>query len=185
MLSKMLTIRQARAGDCDSICTLHRSAILHTCAQPYGQEAAQDWARQLLPTAYEGAIAAGNVVVVEENGQLLGFTQFDAEQGEIDALYAHPEAEKRGIASALLVIVEDEARARGLKSLRLRALASAEVFYAAAGYATVGPSEHCLPEGAKLPCIRMEKHLDYEAPRPERRRNGARANGFVEAPRSL
>ena len=76
----------------------------------------------------------------------------------------------------------EHARARGVDVIRLRAATSAERSYAAAGYAVVGADEYALPGGPTLPCIRMEKRLDYEEPRPERRRNAFRPMSLVTAP---
>ena len=178
----MLTIRQARDTDREAICEVHRAAVLHTCAEVHGEDVAAKWAGLLLPETHEPSAGTRALLVAEEAGCVLGFAQFDQASGEVEAVYTHPGTEKRGIGSALLVIIEDDARARGVDVIRLRAATSAERFYAAAGYAVVGAAEYAIAEGATLPCIRMEKRLDYEEPRPERRRNSFRPIGLVDAP---
>ena len=168
----MLTIRQARPSDCENICRVHRAAILQTCVAAYGEDAARKWAGLLRPESYPPVIASRFLVVAEDAGSLLGFGQFDSNTGEVEAIYVDPPAEKRGIGSALMVIIEEQARANGHATLRLRATTNAEHFYVRAGFVATGADQYALSDDMKLPCIKMEKILHYTEPRPERRRNG-------------
>jgi len=166
----MLTIRQARASDCDAICGVHRAAIVHHYSPVHGDEA-QIWAELLRPDSYREAIDAGNIILAEEAGTALGFAEFNCGSGQID-VGVLPEAEKRYIASALLAVIETEARSRGLESLRVHALVNAEGMYMACGFEVSGGVEVPLSGSVTLPCITMLKRLQYAEPRPERRKNG-------------
>jgi ribosomal protein S18 acetylase RimI-like enzyme len=62
--------------------------------------------------------------------------------GEITKLYVAPPARRLGLARRLLTAVEDAARARGLRTLRLdtrKDLVEARALYAACGYAEIPP----------------------------------------------
>ena len=171
----MLTIRQARPTDCDAMCNAQRDAILQHYSASHGADA-ERWAASVDRGLCERRLASGMTIVVEESNALLGFAQFDTGNGAIDICVV-PEAEKRAIASALLAVVEAEARNLGLDVLRLSAMLSAERLYLPAGYVVAGGGEMTLGHEAVLPCIIMEKRVQYSEHRPERRRSLARGGG--------
>jgi GNAT superfamily N-acetyltransferase len=172
----MLTIRQARASDCDSMRDIERSAIVQHYAPTHGADTANNWAASLTKDACDRWLASGMTIVAEEASALLGFAQFNGETGDVD-ICIHPSAEKRAIAAALLAVVETEARTRGLDSLRLSAMLNSERLYTTSGFVGTGAAEMRLTTDLSLPCIRMEKLLQYAETRPERRRSVARACG--------
>ena len=165
----MLTIRQARPADCEAMCGIDRAAITHHYAPTHGEETAQQWAASLTSDICDRWLASEMTIVAEESGSLLGFAEFDADSGEIE-ICVSPEAEKRAIASALLAVIETEARTRGLDTLRLSAMLNAERLYTASGFTGSGAGELRLGRDLALPCVRMEKQLQYSERRPERRR---------------
>ena len=171
----MLTIRQARASDCQAMCDIDRAAILQRYAPTHGDETARQWAESLTPDTSERRLSAEMTIVAEESNSLLGFARFDGETGEID-IGVLPDAEKRAIASALLAVIETEARTRGLDTLRLSAMLNSERLYTPAGFVGLGAGEMRIGGAFTLPCVRMEKQLQYAEPRPERRRSLVRGN---------
>jgi GNAT superfamily N-acetyltransferase len=173
----MLTIRQARPSDCEGMRDIHRAAILEHYSRTYHQQA-NAWAEQLQTAAFDEVLAGGMTVVAEEASLLLGFARFEPESGQID-LSVRPEAEKRAISSALLAVIETEARSRSVGSLKLCALLYSEHLYLPSGFVATGAAEFPLFGGPRLPCVTMEKPLQYAEPRPERRRTGV-SKGAVD-----
>jgi hypothetical protein len=55
--------------------------------------------------------------------------------------------------------MEDEARRRGHRIIRLNATLNAEKFYARKGYRWLGRATHRVSAEIDLPCVRMEKAL--------------------------
>jgi GNAT superfamily N-acetyltransferase len=165
----MLTIRQARESDCAAMCDIHRAAIVHHYSPTHGEETARKWAGMFRTGVCEEWLASGMMIVAEEPSSLLGFAQFDGDTGDIE-ICVLPEAEKRAIASALLAVIETEARTRGLDSLHLCAMLNSERLYIPSGFAGAGAGTMALSSDACLPCVTMEKLLQYTEPRPERRR---------------
>jgi GNAT superfamily N-acetyltransferase len=86
----------------------------------------------------------GTFLVGYEDGEPVcagGIKGLDANACEIKRMYVVPEARGRGIAKALLVALEDEARALGYEVARLDTgpeQPHAERMYRAAGYADIG-----------------------------------------------
>ncbi len=166
----MLTIRQARTSDRESICGIHRAAVVHHYSPTHGVEA-EKWAELLRAESYTEPIEDGVMIVAEEGAVALGFAEFNADSGQIE-MGVLPDAEKRFIVSALLAVIETEARTRGLDVLRVNALVNTERMYKACGFEVTGATEVPLSGTVTLPCVAMEKRLKYAEPRPERRKNG-------------
>ncbi|MGH9523882.1 MAG: GNAT family N-acetyltransferase, partial [Terriglobales bacterium] len=124
----MLTIRQARDTDCDAICAIQRAAIVRHYSRTLGEEVARARAESVDAAALERSIEAGTVIVAEEIGTLLGFAQFNGATAEIE-LSCNADAETRAIPAALLAVIETEARSRGLKALKVRAMTGTESMY--------------------------------------------------------
>jgi hypothetical protein len=164
-----LTIRQAFPSDCDAMCAIHRAAIVHHYSPAHGNETAQDWAGRVRTDICEHWLASGMTIVAAEADSLLGFAQFDGESGAIE-ICVLPEAEKRAIVSALLAVIETEARTRNLDALHLCAMLDSERLYVPSGFAAIGAGEILLDNDVRIAGVRMEKQLQYAEPRPERRR---------------
>ena len=71
-----------------------------------------------------------------------GLKALDDETGEIKRVWTAPEARGFGVARGMLKMLEEAARGRGLRRLRLdtnRALVEARAFYAKEGYREIPP----------------------------------------------
>ena len=165
----MLTIRQAFPSDCDAMCEVHRTAIVRHYSPTHGDQAAHALAASIHADLCAFRMASEMTIVAEEPGRLLGFAQFDGGSGRIEMCVV-PEAEKRAIASALLAVIETEARSRGLGALLLCAMLNSESLYLPYGFAVIGKGEIALGNDVRIPGVRMEKQLQYSEPRAERRR---------------
>lgn len=87
-----------------------------------------------------------------------GYT--DGVDGEIRAVYVHPDAARTGVGSAILADLEGWARGRGVASLGLHASLNAVPFYEARGYDRVGERTHEFEGGVEAPVVEMHKRLD-------------------------
>jgi GNAT superfamily N-acetyltransferase len=83
-----------------------------------------------------------DVVVVEQDGRILGVAAWDRDQHDgpenkvgllIHGIYVHPEHQRRGIGSGLLASAENAARAMKIDGVLLRAQTDAEEFYRSKG----------------------------------------------------
>ncbi len=107
-------------------------------------EAETFWREKVLP-----AMAAGTrtVLVAEIDGHIAGSVQLSTEtppnqphRADVTKLLVHPAFRRRGIGRALMLALEDEARARGRSLITLDTTTggAAEPLYAGLGYVTVG-----------------------------------------------
>jgi len=80
----------------------------------------------------------------------------DSAAGEIAALYVHPDRQGRGVGRLLWTAMEREARAMGIRSLRLDADPAAEAFYRRLGLVTTGTAPSGSIPGRMLPHMRID-----------------------------
>jgi GNAT superfamily N-acetyltransferase len=74
-------------------------------------------------------------------------------------MFVAPAWARRGIGRMLLSACEDAARREGFARAELMATLPGVPLYRASGYADLEPFDVELPDGVRLPCIRMEKRL--------------------------
>jgi putative acetyltransferase len=151
-------IRRATLADTVAICDVHQRSVRGLCAAAYGSADIDAWVGPRVPADYEVVITGTVVLVADGDDGVAGFTIL-SRRGELHALYVHPAAVRRGVGSALLTAVEREARAAGLEAIALNATLNSVPFYARHGYADLGASSNVLPNGVRLPCVRMAKRL--------------------------
>ena len=161
--SEELTVRPARVEDAEAILALHEASIRELGVDHYSQRQIDSWAqRDGGVEPYEISIRddSRHVVVCERGGQLAGWGRLDTNDGEVSAVYAHPDHAREGVGSTILTHLEGVARKVGLDRLHLFASLNAVPFYEAAGYEDLGETLHETSGGIVIECVEMEKELD-------------------------
>lgn len=169
----MVTVRLASAGDADAIGRIQveswraaYSALLpDEAVAAFDVETRQQLWREGLGRAPRPGSAT---FVVEDAGQVVGFASVgaapDAEgepEGELYAIYLHPDCWGRGIGRALLQRAEESLRGSGFRSAILWVLEGnerGERFYRSAGWERDG-SKVDVFQGATVTELRYRKRL--------------------------
>ena len=89
-------------------------------------------------------IAAGGVVVLEQDGAIVGFSAIlPREDGdtELDALFVEPQIQRRGIGRQLIEHCAAVARSAGSRALHVIGNEHARAFYLSCGFEILGPFE--------------------------------------------
>jgi len=129
-------------------------ALLHACVHdgasigfvlPFTLEEGESfWRDMVFPAVREGTRV---LLVARAGGRIVGTVQLDHDtmpnqrhRAEVRKLLVHPDARRRGIARALMLDIEHQARhlGRSLLTLDTRTGDGAEYLYASLGYATAG-----------------------------------------------
>jgi putative acetyltransferase len=97
--------------------------------------------------------------VCERRGELVGFGILDVESSRVFAVYVSPTAVLGGVGRAILLAMEDDARASGLVRLELHATLNAVRFYERAGFVSEGAMKVKLSTGVELDAMRMSKEI--------------------------
>jgi len=84
---------------------------------------------------------------------------WSTEAARIRAFFVHPRWARRGLASRLLALCEDEARSAGFMAAELVATLPGERLYARHGYIASGRRSYALPHGASIDFVPMRKAI--------------------------
>jgi putative acetyltransferase len=152
-------IRRAREEDCEGIARLHSRAVREIAHSHYTPEEIAAWERPHELRVYVEAVQNKQFYVAEEYGAVIGFGTLNDKQNEIEAVYVSPQVVRRGVASAILLQLEERARELGIQSLKLDASLNAVPFYKSAGYETQKEMKHRLASGVDIDCVVMTKEL--------------------------
>ena len=101
--------------------------------------------------------AAGTVLVIEEEGGLTATGSLV--EGEIFAVFVHPRFQQGGRGKALMLALEDEARAQGVTESELSVSLPSLPFYRGLGYEIVEERSRDVGEGQWLDFWKAKKRL--------------------------
>jgi putative acetyltransferase len=158
-MTAALTIRPATEHDVEQIWQVHTRAVGTTCRTHYPDTVVIAWMARLKPESYRAVVRRAVVLLAELDGHVVGFSQVDLNEAEVQAVYVLPEMEGRGIGGTLLSAAEAAAAEHGLPRLTLKATLNAEDFYARRGWRAVTADVHKITEEISLTCIAMEKDI--------------------------
>jgi GNAT superfamily N-acetyltransferase len=154
-----IQIRVAVPDDAEQTASLMRKSIEALCVQDHRNDPSTlaKWVENKQPEIVRSWIEKpGNrsAVAIEE-GQIVGFAMLN-DSGHVLLLYVLPEAAHRGIGSALLAWMEEQALGLGLSKLELESTVTALNFYERHGFSHSGKAIRGL--GITY-CQPMEKQL--------------------------
>ena len=165
----MVTLRKATVADRTAVCAVHRASALALGRSHYSPDELDAWVAHLVPDLYTEAIAAGELIVAEIDGVVVGVAQLDRGKEVIELLYVLPERAGQGVGTLLLQALEAGARSSGLRALRLDASLNSVGFYERHEYRTEGAGLHRTRAGREVRCVHMRKELAQKPggnPRP-------------------
>lgn len=154
--------RPYQPGDGDAVLAIHREAILAIGSEFYSEAERASWVHGLTSQGYEGAMDKGEVfdIAVDADDAPVAFCS--RRDGDILALYVHPDWQGRGIGRELMARAEHALIADGAKVLRIHASLSAVPFYVACGYSVVESDvPHKSRGGLVLGSAKLEKFIAY------------------------
>lgn len=151
--------RRAEAADLPALWELRTRAIRGGCAGHYPPDVIETWCASAPPEKIAALIAAGGVLVEEEDGRLLGYAILDLDTGELDAAFVEPAQQGRGIARRLLGALDAMAQRHGLRRLFLSSSLNAVPAYERAGYVALRRESYPHRSGIALESVFMEKTL--------------------------
>lgn len=121
-------VRLATSFDASAIATLFHETVKKVNSRDYDVKQIAAWAGAAPDVAKWRARQAGRKTwVFEVGGTVRGFAEFGA-NGQVEAIYVHSDHQRKGIASALLVQIEEEARRLGGRDFTPRPAPRPEVF---------------------------------------------------------
>jgi putative acetyltransferase len=152
------TIRPWAPADTAELGEVFRRSVREVAARDYRPAQIEAWVQA--PGEMEGwteRMRTRVTFVAEEQGRLIGFIQYEPPD-HIDMTYVHPERQRRGVASALLAALEEEARRRSVPLLNVEASITSRPFFEHHGFFVLTP-QIVRARGQDFLNYRMSKRL--------------------------
>ncbi|WP_440770568.1 GNAT family N-acetyltransferase [Natronorubrum sp. DTA28] len=161
-------VREAVRPDAESVANMHEKSIRELAQVAYSRDVVSAWAAGKDPDKYQIESDETYFLVAEINDGLVGFGELRPEaeeyfqadvEGEIRAVYVHPDFTRHGVGTAIYQELESEARRLQLDSLGLWASINARGFYEGRGFETVEEITHKFGGEVEGPAVEMKKTL--------------------------
>lgn len=161
-----MLIRAYAAGDAEATLTVFQRAIRVTASRDYSPAQLAAWAPDdVNRAAWASRRAAAATVVATLDNRVVGFTDVD-DRGYIDMMFVDPDVARRGVATALLEWVVDQARRRGIRQLTSQVSLTARGFFEKNGFVVV-EERHPVRSGVALTNFLMRRSpVDREPTAP-------------------
>jgi putative acetyltransferase len=156
----MISVRRYQAEDHDTVWLMRRHSILSITTKDYSPQQLQAWASDDAESlhAFTQSIEQSYAVLAQMEGQIVGLASVFLEQGYIDQLYVHTAFQRRGIASALLSVIEYEIQQKHVPQVMVESSFVAKPFFEKHGYIIVTQQNQQL-HGQSLGSYIMTKQL--------------------------
>lgn len=157
-----MRIRRYEPGDGAQLNAIFCRAVLQTGRRGYSEQQVRMWAAQAAEAhEFDERAADGRLLLVAVDEQNEPIAYGDLEQdGHVDHLFCHPDAGRKGVASALYDELEKAAVEWKLQRLYVEASEIARPFFARKGFTLIRRNDFDL-EGTPIHNYIMEKFLAY------------------------
>ena len=185
MTDETLNSRKACAEDLAELLTLERRAFTELNQGRYPQELVESAAREIRMIT-PALIDEGHFFVLTTPDRRIaacgGWSQelpayaddlehppehIQRDTGVVRSMFVLPEMARRGLGRRMMALIEDDARAHGIRRLSLSATRMGEPLYRACGFRPGDAEVFSLSGGRKIIGLQMEKVLADETSRPD------------------
>jgi GNAT superfamily N-acetyltransferase len=153
-----ITIRKAVADDAQAVFDVRIEAIRSQCRGFYSDDALASWTSGYVSERFKHNIDKFMHVAVVD-GKIAGTGMIDLKSGHIDAIFVHSRLAKQGIGRAMVLYLENLARAAGIEQLKIESTTNAASFYHSIGFLGDKKSVYVTSKGIELDCIPMTKEI--------------------------
>ncbi len=130
----IVAVRPYTSRDAEATWTVFSQAINRTASFFYTPEQIEAWCPGSMPLdQWDARRQAAWTMVATVDDQVVGFSDL-TDRGELDMLFVHPDAGRRGVARALVTRVLQEALTRGMSRVDTRASRAAQPAFERFGF---------------------------------------------------
>ena len=130
----MMQVRRYREGEEECLRQLCRDTTCLINFDEYGSLLVEKWASRLENRAdWKERVKFKNPFVAEIKGEIVGFAEL-TKKGNISAFYTHHLWQNKGVGSALLKVIVEEADNLGIKTIQVESSMAASKFFINRGF---------------------------------------------------
>lgn len=132
-----MKLRKYQPTDCAEIAELFYTTVHTINAKDYTKPQLDAWATGNIDrSAWDQSFLEHNTLVAEEGSTIVGFGDMDS-NGYLDRLYVHKNYQGKGIASAIVNELEQQAARQGVSFFTTHASLTAKSFFEKWGYRAI------------------------------------------------
>lgn len=150
-------VRRYQAGDAEQVAQLFFDTVRTVNLAHYSEDQVRAWAPEVNPERWHEKMSSSYGIVAADGDNVLGFSNL-TEDGYLDCLFVHRDAQRRGVGKALMAEIESAARSLGLERLTSDVSHNAKPIFEAQGYTVVTP-QRVEKRGQVLENFKMELRL--------------------------
>jgi putative acetyltransferase len=132
-----MDIRRFESADAEDVARI-RAATITQLTEFYDRAALEAWAGSIGAEDFKRTANEYHRFVAMEDGKILGYGDWKPGSNEFAGIYIDPEAQGKGVGSALFDAIEADARAAGAPRLWANATKNARTFYEKHGFSEEG-----------------------------------------------
>lgn len=155
-MGRKVEIRRYDFEDAEAHAKVHRESVKGLASEDYPEEVIDEWSKK--EPEDSPLDEEKERFVAEEDGCIVGFSDYNRKTSELSGLYVKPDYTGKGVGEKLLRKAEQDARDNGLNHLWCESTITARGFYRKHGYELVEKTSHEL-EDVEMKVYRMEKKL--------------------------
>ena len=152
-----MKIREYNFDDAEAHAKVHRESVRGIASKDYRNEVIEAWACKE-PEDSPLDDEKKRFVAETEEGEVVGFSDYDKETNELSGLYVKPGHTRKGVGEKLLQKIEEDARETGLDRLWCKSTITAKDFYKKHGFKVDEETSHEIG-GLEMKAYIMEKKL--------------------------
>lgn len=135
-----------------------RAATITQLTEFYEREALEAWAGSITAEDFKRSANEYHRFVAVEDGRILGYGDWKPASNEFAGIYIDPDAQGKGVGSALFDAIESDAREAGAPRLWANATKNARGFYERHGFMEEGEGYY-EADGYRIRTLMMGKRL--------------------------
>lgn len=153
-----MTLHKAHISDLLEIQALFKETILTVCHYDYNEEQLTVWASGVeSKDRWENRILEQHFLLIKIEEQIVGYASLDKNH-YVDLLYVHKDFQRKGIAKALILALEEEARKVGTQLLSADVSKTARPFFEKMGFEVIKEQTNLI-KGVEIVNYKMTKEL--------------------------
>jgi len=153
-----MKIRTAKQQDAQGLWQLRNRALRHGCAEVYESSTLSAFTPEIMPEGMKKVIAENQVFLIDasEGTTPCACGYLDLVTGNVEAIFTLPEYQGKGLASAIISAIKQQARSLDIKQLTLSSTPNAVGFYEKQGFSVVSRGKYFSHSAqTDLDCVEM------------------------------
>ncbi len=153
-----MKIRAYNSADCAELAKLFYDTVHAVAIKDYTQMQLNVWASGKVDlSAWDISFLENHTLIAEQDGTVVGFGEIKND-GYLNMLYTHKDYQGKGIATAIVAVLENTAKLQGITTITTHASITAIPFFEKRGYMVVRANK-VIRENVELTNFLVEKNI--------------------------